>query len=60
MAKSTVYAVTVRDSFFRMELCGEFEAASQKDAELQARQYYAEELDSVPEEIEIVGIKRVG
>lgn len=52
-----LYKVTIYDWFFEMELGGEFEAASEVEAEEMAREHYAQELGTTPGEIDVVDVK---
>lgn len=51
-----MYLITVKDSFFNKELTGKFKADTKKEATLEAKKYYAMELDTFPEEIKIVDV----
>lgn len=53
------YEVTVKDDFFDKELTGEFFAPNEGDAMDQAADYYAMELDTNPDMIEIINCKLV-
>lgn len=44
--------ITIYDPFFKIEMSGEF------TSEEEAREFYAEELGTLPEEIEIVKIEQ--
>lgn len=50
------YKTVVKDSFFKLTLDGEFEAKSLEDAEKQCRDFYAQELDTTPDAVELVSI----
>lgn len=54
-----MYKVTIYDHFFEMELTGEFEAAHSWEAEETAREVYANELGTSPEEIDVVDVAQV-
>lgn len=54
------YEITVRDSFFKQDLSGEFEAESQEAAISAALEFYAYELGTVADELEVVGVKVLG
>lgn len=51
-----IYTVKVQDDIFKMELSGKFEAATAAEAEEMAREDFAFELDTCPQEIKIVSI----
>ena len=57
--KTKTYEVTVRDSFLKKDLTETFEAETAADAEEMAREDFAIDLDTSPEDIEIVSIKEV-
>ncbi len=51
-----IYTVKVQDDFFGMELSGKFEAATAAEAEEMAREDFAVDLDTNPQDIIIVNI----
>ena len=53
------FEVVVRDECFKVDLTGYFEAETQDAAEELAREEFAMDLDTSPEDIEIVSIKEV-
>ena len=54
-----LWKVTVRDDFFKRELTGNFEAETEAAAIEEAREFYAEELDDFPENINVVNVVKV-
>ncbi len=48
------YTVTIEDSFDGRQYTGDFEAIESSEAEFDARQFYAYELDTLPDEIIII------
>lgn len=54
-----VFKIEIYDSFLNLRMSGEFEGETQVEAEQQAREVYAFELGTDPEEIEIVGIEEI-
>ncbi len=54
-----LFKVTVCDYFFGVELSGEFEAESAEEAEAIAREFYAHDLGTTPEEIDVVDVREV-
>ncbi len=54
-----VFKVEIYDSFLNLRLSGEFEGETQAEAEQQAREVYAFELGTEPEEIEVVSIEEI-
>jgi len=53
------YQITIRDNFFDHELTGEFEANSEYTAKKMAKEYYAYELDTVENAIEIIKVTEI-
>lgn len=53
------FEITVRDSFLKKEFAEVFEAETKEDAEQEAREIYAEQLDTFEDEVEIVSIKEL-
>lgn len=49
-----IYAITIYDTFFNQNLTGEFEAESLEAAKTEALEFYACELGTEPNELEIV------
>ena len=54
-----LYKITIKDNFFKKELSGEFTAETEFDAEKEAREFYALELDINPENIIVLSTKRL-
>ncbi len=50
-----IYSITIVDEIFG-EFTGDFIATSQDEAILDAREFYAYEMDTQPEEIEIIKV----
>lgn len=55
------YKITITDNFFAplSGLTGEFEAATEDHAAQQAKEYYAYELDTTEDEIQILSILKI-
>jgi hypothetical protein len=52
------FTITVNDGFYPSNLTGEFYAKSKAAAIRDAKDYYAQELDTYPEKIKIIEIKK--
>lgn len=53
---TTKYKITIEDEMFG-KLSGEFHATSEKEAIKEAKEFYAHELDTTEDYIEIVSVK---
>lgn len=48
------YVITVYDDFFATNLSGDFFAETEEDAKQEAKEFYAQELDTFENDVEIV------
>lgn len=53
------FKITIKDNFFDEHLTGEFDAVNEDQAKSDAKEYYAHELDTTPEHIEIISCNKI-
>lgn len=53
------YKITVNDNFFKMKFTGEFSGKGLHEITTKAKEFYAQELDTIPSEIKIVKIEAI-
>lgn len=54
-----IYKITIKDTFFKQELTGEFNGETEYDAKKEAKEFYALELDTNPENIIVLSTKKI-
>lgn len=54
-----LYKIEVSDGFFPMTFIGEFEAVSKEAAIKEAKEFYAMDLGTTEDQIEIVSVKEI-